>query len=196
MEIKIKAFLIFFALGVLPVNAERYSSGGEALFVGALQGLFFMFIFWIWRIFKGRKSKTKETTKETNLSRVTNIPKPQPTPWEKYKKENCEVAQAIEQLAEEDMGHLSEKSISEKVAIFKRIATHYNCSILEVKEMTIKELLSKFDDEELLIVSERLTEKAENESRKYCVAKENTMAYYTKKWLNEYMQNNQQSRNG
>lgn len=190
METKIKALLISYVVGILPVYAERYSSGGEAFFVGALQGLFLMFVFWLWRVIKGGKSKKTEISKEASPSKASFESQPQLTPWEKYKRTNGQVATAIEMATKEDMLNLSEIDVYEKVATLKRMATHYNCPISEVKERTIKELLSKFDREELDDVLDKLEAKTEIESRQYSVAKGNTMSYYTCKWLKEYLQTN------
>lgn len=193
METKIKVLLFFYVVGILPVHAERYSSGGEAFFVGALQGLFLMFIFWIWRVIKNAKSKTSGKSKEEKPTISSNIPKPLLTPWENYKKENIELARAIELATNENLQNLSERAIFEKAATFKRMATQYNCSISDVKETVIKELLSKFDRGELQDVLERIEEKIEVESRQYSIAKENTMSYYTGLWLKEFLQINQLS---
>lgn len=188
---KIKVLLIFFVAGILPVHAERYSSGGEAIFVGAMQGLLLMLVFWIWRVIKGGKSKTNDISKETNQSTVSTIPQPQLTPWEKFKRDNDEDATAIEMSTQEDLRNLSEKMVLEKVSTFKRMATQLNCSISEVKETAIKELLDKFDKEELSDVLSSLEEKANFESVQYRVLKENTVSNYTGKWLREFLQANQ-----
>lgn len=185
-------------IATLPVHAERYSSGGEAFFVGALQGLFLMFVFWVWRLIKGGKSKTKEThrqdvnnsvPKQNTENTISKVAQPSLNPWDKYKRNNAETAKAVESLIEGDLQYLSEKDILEKIATFKRMSKRFDCPISELKNVTVNIFVSKFNSEELRDVVERLTVKSELESREYSISEENTMAYYAQVWLSDYLYN-------
>ena len=190
-------FLILCVAATLPAYAERYSSGGEAFFVGALQGLFLMLVFWVWRLIKGGNSKTNETQyQDTNntgsqntenpISKVTQLSF---SPWEKYKMDNVDTAKAVESLIKGDLQYLSEKDILEKIATFKRMSKHFDCPISELRNVTVNTFVSKFNTEELQDVVDRLTVKSEIESREYCIKEENTMSYNTKIWLSDYLYN-------
>ncbi|MBD5228822.1 MAG: hypothetical protein HDS69_02095 [Bacteroidales bacterium] len=182
-------------IATLPAHAERYSSGGEAFFVGALQGLFLMFVFWIWRLIKGGKSKTKEThhqdvnnsVSKQNTENTIKVTQLSSNPWDKYKRNNAETAKAVESLIEGDLQYLSEKDILEKIATFKRMSKCFDCPISELKNVTVNIFVSKFNSEELRDVVDRLTDKSELESREYSISKENTMAYYAQVWLSDYL---------
>ena len=185
-------------MATLPAHAERYSSGGEAFFVGALQGLFLMLVFWIWRHIKGGKSKTKETQSQdeaktisakTTDNTTSQVIQPSFSPWEKYKEENADIAKDVESLIGGDLQYLSRKDILEKMATFKRMSKRFDCPISELKNITINIFCSKFDTEELRNVVDRLSVKSEIESRKYCISEENTMSYYIQIWLSDYLYN-------
>lgn len=190
--------LIMCIIATLPAHAERYSSGGEAFFVGALQGLFLMFIFWVWRLIKGGKSKTKETrhqdlnntvSKQNTENTISNVAQPSLSPWDKYKMNNADTAKAVESLIKGDLRYLSEKDILEKIATFKRMSKRFNCPIPELKNVTVNIFVSKFNSDELRDVVDRLTVKSEIESREYCISEENTMSYYIQIWLSDYLYN-------
>lgn len=187
---KLYITFIILILGVLPAYAEQYSSGGEKFFVGVLQGLFFMFVFWIWRLFKGNNSKSGETPQKDNTP--LNIPSSKPilSPWEEYKLHNSEVAKVIERISNTDMQLLSEESILEKESTLKRMATRFNCSISELKGVVVNTFITRFSSEELRGVIVKLTEKSKTESQKYGIAEENSMSYYIQFWLTEYLQAN------
>lgn len=183
-------------LVTLPAHAERYSSGGEAFFVGALQGLFLMLVFGVWRLIRGGKSKTKEThqqdvnntvPKQNTENTISKEAQPSLCPWEKYKMNNAETAKAVESLIEGDLQYLSEKDILEKIAAFKRMSKRFDCPISELKNVTVNIFVSKFNSEELRDVVDRLTVKSELESREYSISEENTMAYYAQVWLSDYL---------
>lgn len=195
MTYRIK-LLIMCIVATLPAHAERYSSGGEAFFVGALQGLFLIFVFWVWRLIKGGKSKTKEThhqevnnsvSKQNTENAISKVAQPSLNPWDKYKMNNAETAKAVESLIEGDLQYLSEKDILEKIATFKRMSKRFNCPISELKNVTVNIFVSKFNSEELRDVVERLTVKSELESREYSISEENTMAYYALVLLSDYL---------
>lgn len=185
-------------LVTLPAHAERYSSGGEAFFVGALQGLFLMLVFGGWRLIRGGKSKTKKThhqdvnntvPKQNTENTISKEAQPSLCPWEKYKMNNAETAKAVESLIEGDLQYLSEKDILEKIATFKRMSKRFDCPISELKNVTVNIFVSKFNSEELRNVVDRLTVKSELESREYSISEENTMAYYTQVWLSNFLYN-------
>lgn len=185
-------------LVTLPAYAERYSSGGEAAFVGALQGLFLMLVFWVWRLIKGGKSKTKETyhqdvnnsvPKQNTENTISKVAQPSLSPWEKYKMNNAETAKAVESLIGGDLQYLSEKDILEKIATFKRMSKRFDCPISELKNVTVNIFVLKFNSEELRDVVDRLTVKSELESRQYSISEKNTMAYYAQVWLSDYLYN-------
>ena len=188
-------------IATLPAHAERYSSGGEAFFVGALQGLFLMFVFWFWRLIKGGKSKTKETHhqdvnnsvyKQNTENTISKVAQPSLNPWDKYKRDNAETAKAVESLIEGDLQYISEKDILEKIATFNRMSKHFDCPISELKNVTVNIFVSKFNSEELRDVVDRLTVKSELESREYSISEENTMAYYAQVWLSDYLYNTEE----
>ena len=188
--------LIKCIIATLPAHAERYSSGGEAFFVGALQGLFLMLVFGVWRLIRGGKSKTKETyqqdvnntvPKQNTENTISKVAQPSLNPWNKYKRDNAETAKAVESLIEGDLQYLSEKDILEKIATFKRMSKRFNCPISELKNVTVNIFVSKFNSEELRDVVDRLTVKSELESREYSISEENTMAYYAQVWLSDYL---------
>lgn len=144
--------LIICVVATLPAYAERYSSGGEAFFVGALQGLFLMLIFWGWRLIKGGKSKTKETqsqdraktiSAQTTDNTTSKVIQPSFSPWEKYKKDNADIAKDVESLIEGDLHYLSRKDILEKIATFKRVSKRFNCPISELKKYNSEYILLK-----------------------------------------------------
>lgn len=185
-------------IATLPAHAERYSSGGEAFFVGALQGLFLMFVFWVWRLIKGGKSKTKEThhqdvnnsvSKHNTENTISKVAQPSLNQWDKYKMNNAETAKAVESLIEGDLQYLSEKDILEKIATFKRMSMRFDCPISELKNVTVNIFVSKFNSDELRDAVDRLTAKSELESREYSISEENTMAYYAQVWLSDYLYN-------
>ncbi|MDE6084272.1 MAG: hypothetical protein K2G11_07260 [Muribaculaceae bacterium] len=185
-------------LATLPAHAERYSSGGEALFVGALQGVFLMLVSWVWRLIRGSKSKTREThhqdvnntiPKHNTENTISKLAQPSLSPWEKYKMNNTETAKAAESLIEGNLQYLSEKDIFEKIATFKRMSQRFDCPISELKNVTVNIFVSKFNSEELLDVVDRLTSKSKLESRGYSISEENTMAYYAQQWLSDYLYN-------
>lgn len=60
MRFKILLTLFILWMTSMPAYAARYSSGGEALFVGLLQGLFFVIVIWAYNAFKKRKKKDDE----------------------------------------------------------------------------------------------------------------------------------------
>lgn len=183
---------IVLILGVLPAYAERYSSSGEAFLVGALQCLLLMFVFWIYRLIKGIKSKSDNSQENENipLNKPDDFLMTRRTPWEKYKLDNPEMAKYIEKISNTEMRHLSEKSIFEKELTLKKMATRYNCSIPELKEVVIRTLVTLFNREELQEVITKLTEKSKIESHKYGIAENNTMSYYIHLWLTEYLKTN------
>lgn len=111
------------------------------------------------------------------------------SPWEKYKMDNVDTAKAVESLIKGDLQYLSEKDILEKIATFKRMSKHFDCPISELRNVTVNTFVSKFNTEELQDVVDRLTVKSEIESREYCIKEENTMSYYTKIWLSDYLYN-------
>lgn len=190
--------LIICVVATLPAHAERYSSGGEAFFVGALQGLFLMLVVWVWRLIKGGKSKTKETqpqdgaktiSAQTTENTTSKVAQPSFSPWEKYKEDNADIAKDVESLIEGDLQFLSRRDILEKIATFKRMSRRFDCPISELRNVTVNIFRSKFDTEELRDVVNQLTVKSEIESREYCISKENTMSYYIQIWLSDYLCN-------
>lgn len=182
-------FLILCLVAALPAHAERYSSDEEAFVSGALQALIFMFIFWVWGLIKGNKSKSKETQHQYKENATSKIIQPPLSPWERFKADNPDIAKDIQSITMEDLQHLSENDIFEKVATFKRMSKHLDCPISELRNITVNMLVSKFNVEELREVVDRLTLKSETESREYSISEKNTMSYYTKIWLSEYLQN-------
>lgn len=190
-------FLMLCVAITLPAHAERYSSGGEAFFVGTLQGLFLMLVFWVWRLIKGSKSKTKETQQDTNITgskqntdnTISKVAQPSLSPWEKYKMDNADTAKAVASLIKGDLQNLSEKDIFEKIATFKRMSKQFDCQISELRDVTVNIFVSKFNTEELQDVVYRLPVKSELESREYCISEENTMSYYAMIWLSDYLYN-------
>lgn len=193
-----RILLLMCIVATLPAHAERYSSGGEAFFVGALQGLFLMFVFWVWKLIKGGKYKSKGThhqdvnnavSKQNTENIISNVAQPSLSPWQKYKMNNADTAKAVESLIKEDLQYLSEKDILEKIATFDRMSKHFDCSISELKNVTVNLFVSNFNSEELRDVIDRLTVKSELESREYSISEENTMAYYAQVWLSDYLYN-------
>lgn len=198
MKYRITSLILCVIMVALPAHAERYSSGVEAFFAGALQGLFLMFVFWVWRLIKGGKSKTKETqhqdvnntvSKQNTENTISKVAQPSLSPWDKYKMNNADTAKNVESLIEENLQSLSEKDIFEKIATFKRMSKRFDCPISELKNVTVNIFVSKFNTEELLDVVSRLTVKSEIESQEYCISEENTMSYYTQIWLSDYLAN-------
>lgn len=179
-------FLILCLVTAFPIHAERYSSNGEAFFVGGMQGLFIMLIFGVCRLIKGSISKAKKTQSQESENATSKVVQPSLSAWENFKEENIEI---IKVLTKEDLQYLSEKDLLEKVATFKRMSEQYNCSISELKDVTVNIFISKFNIEELQEVINRLTVKSEIESRKYCISEANTMSYYTQIWLSDYLYN-------
>lgn len=62
MDIKHVFALALFVLSPLHAFAARYSSPGEALFIGALQGLLIAVVIWIYNALKNR-NKTNDDDK-------------------------------------------------------------------------------------------------------------------------------------
>lgn len=191
-------FLMLCVAVALPAHAERYSSGGEAFFVGALQGLFLMLVFWVWRLIKGGKPKTKEKQQQnTNITEskqntdiaMSKVAQPSLSPWEKYRMDNADTAKAVASLIKDDLQNLSEKDILEKIATFNRMSKHFGCPISELRDVTVNIFVSKFNTEELRDVVDRLTVKSELESLEYCISEYNTMSYYAQIWLSDYLYN-------
>ena len=56
MNYRTLVVLMVITIFVLPVHAEQHSSFGELFIIGSLQAIFFMFVFWLWDIFKHRKN--------------------------------------------------------------------------------------------------------------------------------------------
>lgn len=55
-------YILFFLLlssTTIPVFAARYSSKGEALFVGLLQGAFIALVIWAYQAYKNKKKNDK-----------------------------------------------------------------------------------------------------------------------------------------
>ncbi len=175
----------------LPAYAERYSSSGEALFVGALQGLFIMLVIWVWKIFKGRKSPSETplnntmTTQSKPLSMQSDAS--QISDWEQFKIRNQDMANSIASLTSEDLTRLSSKDINEKISTFKRMEKVFNCSITDLKNTCIKSFTDQFNPEELPEVIDKLSKKADEEASIYSITKDNTMAYYIQAWLKEFI---------
>jgi len=191
-------FLILCVLVTLPAYAERYSSAGEACFVGALQGLLFSLVFLVWRLIKGGKSKTNETqqqgskdigSKQNTENTISKVAQPSLSPWEKYKMDNADTAKAVESLIKGDLQYLSEKDILQKIATFKRMSKRFDCPISELRDAIVSIFVSKFSTEELRDVVDRLTVRSELESREYCISEENTMSFYAQIWLSDYLYN-------
>lgn len=190
-------FLMLCVAVALPAHAERYSSGGEAFFVGVLQGLFLVSVFGVWRLIKRGKSKTKDTQQDTNITgykqntdnTMSKVAQPSLSPWEKYKMDNADTAKAVASLIKGDLQNLSEKDILEKIATFERMSKHFDCPISELRDVTVNIFASKFNTGELRDVVNRLTVKSELESRQYCISEENTMSYYAQIWLSDYLYN-------
>ncbi|WP_297066901.1 hypothetical protein [uncultured Duncaniella sp.] len=182
-------FLILCVVATLPAHAERYSSSGEAFFVGALQILFLMLVFWVWRLIKEGRPKTKEKQHQNRENTISKVVQPLFSPWEKYKMDNADIAKDVESLIEGDLQYLSEKDIFEKIATFKRMSKHFHCPISELKNVTVNIFISKFNTEELRDVVDQLAVKSEIESQEYCISGENTMSHYIQIWLSDYLYN-------
>lgn len=187
--------LVLCLASALPAHAERYSSYGEAFIFGGLQGLFFTFMFWLMGRNKRRKSKKKEMQPQNIKIATSEVVQPNKivrqslSPWEKYRVENADIAKILESQTNEDLQYLSEKDIIEKVATFMRMSRRFKCPVSELKDVTVRMFVSKFNKEELRDVVDRLTVKSEIESREYCISEENTMSYYVQIWLSDYLYN-------
>lgn len=193
---KLRFTFIAIVLGTIPAYAERYSSGGEAFFVGALQGLFLMLVFWVWRFIKGNKSKSKENQQDERAQINLNKPissEPKLTAWDTYKITNPEMAKAIGKISNVDVYGLSGKSISEIESSLKRMMNQYACQVSELKNVVVERFISRFSQEELHKVIVKLTEKSKIESQKYGIAKENTVSFYIQLWLNEHISRTRKS---
>lgn len=182
-------FLILCIETTLSAYAERYSSNGEAFFIGAMQGLFVMLVIGIWRLIKGSKSKTKETQHQDRENYISKTIQQSLSPWEKFKADNADIAKEVEYLTSEDLQSFSEKDIFEKISTFYRMSKLYDCSISELKNTTVNIFVSKFNVTELRDVVQLLKVKSEIESQEYCISERNTMSHYIKIWLSDYLFN-------
>ena len=182
-------FLILCLMTASTAHAERYSSYGEAFFVGALQGLFLMFVLGIYKFIKNNKSKSKENRPTKGANNVNNSPHTKLPPLEIYNIEHATITRDLEALTNENLQYLSEKDIFEKIATLKRMSKQYDCSIPELKDVTINTFVSQFTAEELHDVVDRLAIKAEIESREYGISQKNTMSHYVRLWLIDYLSN-------
>lgn len=52
-------FFLLLSTTTMPVFAARYSSGGEALFVGLIHGALLAFVIWAYQTYKNRKKNGK-----------------------------------------------------------------------------------------------------------------------------------------
>lgn len=188
---------LFISLSVFPAHAERYSSGGEAFFVGALQGLFLMFVFWLWRVIKSGKSKQNSTSKnvtkrqdENGLSSHEKIQDTQTSilsPWEKYKLKYPELAKSVESISNENFDKLTSTDIHEKIATLQQMSTKFDCPISELRNHCIRMFTAQFSNEELPIVIENLSVKANEDSKRESISVTNTMPYIFSIWLKVYI---------
>lgn len=188
MSTRLLTFLIL-GMMTLPAYAERYSSSGEALFVGALQGLFIMLVIWLWKIFKSRKSPSNApldntmTTQSKPLSMPTDAS--EISAWEQFKITDQDMANTITSLTNEDLTRLFSKDLNEKISTFKRMGKVFNCSLTDLKNTCIKSFTDQFNPEELPLVIDKLSKKANEEASIYAITKDNTMSHYLQVWLKE-----------
>lgn len=169
---------------VLPAQAraKEYSSAGEAFFVGAVDTLLLMFVYWLWRFFKDRNSQSKNTTSKDPIIKQEPI-----SLWEEYKLTNAPIASSLESLTNEDLSQLSSKDINDLTATFKRMSTQFNCPVSELKDVCINRFTTQFGKDELPDVIRNLSVKAKEESKQYSISIENTMSHYLQKWITEYI---------
>lgn len=175
----------------LPAYAERYSSSGEALFVGALQGLLIMLVVWLWNIFKGKKKSSKTESKKPVSSQpksISTVIKPsQKTAWEQFKASNQELATSIASITNEDLSQLNSKDLNDKITTFKHMANHFKCAIPNLKDVCINSFTHEFSKEELPDVIDKLSKRALEESVRCSISKESTTSHYIQVWLNDYI---------
>lgn len=175
----------------LPVHAERYSSGGEAFFVGAMQGLFLMLIIWLWSKYKSKKSKGKsESSKESeglkDIKVNDDVHTKVKSPWEEYKLAKPELSIVIESLSLWDLDKLSIKDINQVESTLTLMTKEFECSTTELKEVCLYNIMKQFTQEELAEVISNLSVLANEESRKLSTAPEYTMPFIIKKWVEQY----------
>ena len=189
--------VLFISLSVFPAYAERYSSGGEAFFVGALQGLFLMFVFWLWRVIKSGKSKQNGPSKNTIKGHVENGLSSQEkiqdihietlSPWEKYKLKYPKLAKSVESISDENLDKLTATDIHEKITTLQQMSTKFDCPIPELRNHCIKLFTDQFSNEELPIVIDNLSAKATEECNRESISITNTMPYILRMWIKVYM---------
>lgn len=185
--------LIFLILGTitLPAHAERYSSSGEALFVGVLQGLFIMLVVWLWNVFKNKRNPSKTESKKPVSSQAqstsTVIKPSQTSAWDQFRASNQELATSIASITNEDFSQLTSKDLNDKITTFKRMANHFNCDIPDLKDTCVNSFTHEFNKEDLPDVINKLSKKAYEESERYSISKENTMSHYIQIWLTDYI---------
>lgn len=186
--------LIF--ISVFPAHAERYSSGGEAFFVGALQGLFIMFVIWIWRVIKNGRNKNEAHTDENIKTPINKLNAQSPenqypnekisTPWEIFQKNNASLSRTIQILSEDDLNNLTEKELDERIATLLYMSEKFKCSLSSLKQHCIEIFTSQFSPYEIPAVIEELSSKAKEESLEKSVTIKNTMNYILCSWLKKY----------
>ncbi|MDE7409518.1 MAG: hypothetical protein K2N09_05795 [Muribaculaceae bacterium] len=185
------SILLILGTLALPAYANRYSSSGEALFVGALQGLFIMLVVWIWKFIKSRKTPSKTESENPAALQTQSVSTPINTPstsaWDQFRNSNKELANSIVSITSEDLSHLSSKDLNDKITTFKRMANHFNCDIPDLKDTCVNSFTHEFNKEDLPDVINKLSKKAYEESERYSISKENTMSHYIQIWLTDYI---------
>lgn len=190
MNTKFIAILTAIILCNLPAHAERYSSSGEAFFIGAMQGLFITSIILIYNVIKRKKSRQKKDSNSETVNAIQNDKDniiQDLTPWEKYRQSHTEIAKSVETMCNTNLNLLTAVDIDEKISSFQQLALKLDCPIPELKCNCIKKFTNQFTVEELPYVIESLLIKADKESKYKSIALHNTMCYQLHMWLQDYV---------
>ncbi|MCM1142657.1 MAG: hypothetical protein NC453_29140, partial [Muribaculum sp.] len=162
-----------------------------------IQGLLLTFVFWMWRIIKRAISKRKE-----NFDNVTTntIEKREPyvrasqsnpinilTPWEEYKQSHYEIAKSVELISDENLKELTALDIRERIATLVHMSNWFACPISELRTHCIRSFTTKFTNDELPDVIDRLLVKAKEASSLEAVSVNNTMQYQLYLWLKSHV---------
>ena len=171
----------FSLLGAL-LSAGRDADTAGGRFMGA----FILGGTGILLLYLNNKKENDEYESDKYESEGNQVFAPQESYWQRYKRINPTIANAIETITGRNMAMQSDRDTRELISSIERWAKNLGCNIQDVKNRFLKTYKSTFGDKDTKDILEHLkNEKLTEEANHFHISSQNTCTHFMIIWLTE-----------